>query len=80
MTTSFVSAGYPVQPSDANRTGAPESLFDAMRKKYQDWNERRLRDRHDDQFWQAALQDARIMADISRAMNAAAMRDVKTYY
>ena len=80
MTTSFVSAGYSVQHLGALRSDATASFFDILRKKYLDWNERRLRDHNDDQFWQAALQDARIMADISRAMNAAALRDVKPYY
>ena len=52
----------------------------ALRVNYREWQARQLQRRHDEQFWQAALQDARIMADISRAMNAAAMRDVRAYY
>ena len=47
---------------------------------YKAWNARRLQAHQDEQYWQAALQDARVMADISRAMSAAAMRDVKAYY
>lgn len=47
---------------------------------YLQWNERRLREAQDAQYWQAALNDARLMADISRAMSAAAIRDIKTYY
>jgi hypothetical protein len=46
---------------------------------YKAWNARREQDRQDEQYWQAALQDARVMADISRAMSAAALRDVKYY-
>ena len=34
----------------------------------------------DDRFWQVALTDARVMADISRAMNAGASRDIRSYY
>ncbi|HUR90534.1 MAG TPA: hypothetical protein VMZ74_15730 [Ramlibacter sp.] len=52
----------------------------ALRTSYREWKARQVQKRHDEQFWQAALQDARIMADISRAMSAAAMRDVKAYY
>lgn len=44
------------------------------------WNERRLQAAQDEQYWQAALADARIMADISRAMSASALDDVKRYY
>jgi hypothetical protein len=31
-------------------------------------------------FWAAAVNDARVMADLSRAMSADAMRDVRAYY
>jgi uncharacterized membrane protein YbhN (UPF0104 family) len=41
---------------------------------------RRIQARHDRQYWEAALTDARIMADISRAMSAAAVQDIKRYY
>ena len=41
---------------------------------------RRLQARHDRQYWEAALSDARIMAEISRAMSAAAVQDIKRYY
>ena len=41
---------------------------------------RRIQDRRDRQYWEAALSDARIMADISRAMSAAAVQDIKRYY
>jgi hypothetical protein len=44
------------------------------------WNERRLQSAQDEQYWQAALTDARIMADISRAMSDAALQDVRRYY
>lgn len=47
---------------------------------YQGWRVRAIQRHHDEQFWEAALKDARLMADISRAMSAAAMRDVKAYY
>jgi hypothetical protein len=52
----------------------------ALRASFVAWNERRIQDAQDEQYWQAALNDARLMADISRAMSAAALRDVKTYY
>ncbi len=34
----------------------------------------------DEQLWQVALTDARVMADISRAMSASAVSDLKQYY
>ena len=34
----------------------------------------------DRKMWEVALTDARVMADISRAMSADAMRDVRGYY
>ena len=43
------------------------------------WNARRLQAAQDDQYWQSALNDARIMADISRAMSSAALHDTKAY-
>jgi hypothetical protein len=47
---------------------------------YQAWRAAAIQRNHDEQFWQAALSDARIMADISRAMSSAAVRDIKAYY
>jgi hypothetical protein len=52
----------------------------ALRSGFKTWSARRRQAAEDDQYWQAALSDARIMADISRAMSAAALRDIKTYY
>lgn len=52
----------------------------ALRSNLKAWNERRILAAQDEQYWQAALTDARIMADISRAMSAAALDDIKRYY
>ena len=61
--------------------GAPvRSAAGALRARYAGWQARRVQTRSDALYWQAALQDARSMADISRAMSAAAVRDVKAYY
>lgn len=51
-----------------------------LRASLKAWNERRVQAARDEQYWQAALADARIMADISRAMSAAALDGVKRYY
>jgi hypothetical protein len=56
------------------------SAAKALRSGLNSWAVRRREAAQDDQYWQAALGDARIMADISRAMSAAALRDIKTYY
>ena len=44
------------------------------------WADARRQAAEDDRLWNAALNDARIMADLSRAMSASAERDLKTYY
>jgi hypothetical protein len=36
--------------------------------------------REDDRLWNVALTDARVMADLSRAMSRDAARDVRGYY
>lgn len=46
---------------------------------YEGWTVRRRQARSDVQYWNAALSDARIMADISRAMDVEA-RDVQAYW
>lgn len=43
------------------------------------WAEARRRDAEDQKTWNAALRDARIMADLSRAMNGIAVEDVRRY-
>jgi len=52
----------------------------AMRAAAQRWSAARKQAAEDRQLWNLALTDARVMADISRAMSADAVRDVKAYY
>ena len=52
----------------------------ALRSGLKLWAVARRQAREDDQLWQLALTDARVMADISRAMSADATRDLKVYY
>jgi hypothetical protein len=51
-----------------------------LRSGYAGWKEAHARAVADEKLWQLALTDARVMADISRAMSADAVRDIKTYY
>jgi hypothetical protein len=51
----------------------------ALRPAYQRWSAARRAAAADEQLWNLALIDARVMADISRAMSADALRDVKAY-
>ncbi|MGE0497361.1 MAG: hypothetical protein AB7I35_15205 [Ramlibacter sp.] len=44
------------------------------------WSARRKQAASDDKLWSLALTDARVMADISRAMARDAVRDVRGYY
>lgn len=50
-----------------------------LRGAWTSWQAARQQAALDDQYWQAALSDARIMADISRAMSADALRDTRAY-
>jgi hypothetical protein len=52
----------------------------ALRVGLKRWSAARKQAAEDDQLWQLAMTDARVMADISRAMTMGASRDIKTYY
>jgi hypothetical protein len=51
-----------------------------LRAGFQAWAVARRQAAEDEKLWNVALTDARVMADISRAMSADAARDVKAYY
>ena len=44
------------------------------------WNAARKQRAEDDKLWAIALSDARVMADLSRAMSADAARQARAYY
>ena len=44
------------------------------------WSAARKQRREDEKLWNLALTDARVMADLSRAMSQDAQRDVRGYY
>jgi hypothetical protein len=44
------------------------------------WAASRKQAEEDRKLWEVALSDARVMADISRAMSADAVRDIRAYY
>lgn len=52
----------------------------ALRNLRQAWAEHRSQAAADEQIWQAALQDARVMADLSRAMDGSASRGKIAHY
>jgi hypothetical protein len=56
------------------------SLGKRVRSGFKAWAAARKQAEADDRLWNAALNDARIMADLSRAMSADALRDTKAYY
>src|SRR5688572_1654146 len=60
--------------SPARRAAA--SLRTAARQ----WKATRKQAAQDEKLWAIALTDARVMADISRAMSAGASRDIRSYY
>lgn len=51
----------------------------SLRAAFKSQNERRTRAAQDEQYWQAALSDPRIMADLRRAMGALALPDTRTH-
>ena len=52
----------------------------SVRGSFKRWSAARRQAAQDEQLWNIALTDARVMADISRAMSADASRDIRTYY
>ena len=52
----------------------------ALRSGLRRWSASRRQAEEDRKLWEVALTDARVMADISRAMTADAARDIKAYY
>ena len=52
----------------------------AVRTGLKRWSVARKQADEDRKLWEVALTDARVMADISRAMSADASRDIKAYY
>jgi hypothetical protein len=67
-------AGLALFAEPARRAGA------VARKRLQAWSAARKQAAEDEKLWNVALSDARVMADLSRAMSAAAERDIKQYY
>ncbi len=51
----------------------------AIKAGWQRWAAARKQAAEDDQLWRLALTDARVMADLSRAMSAGAASDVRAY-
>ena len=61
--------------------GAPVARLAARtRVAYAAWAESRRQSEQDRQMWEVALRDARVMADLSRAMSAEALDSLKKYY
>jgi hypothetical protein len=52
----------------------------AVQRGYAAWSAARKQRREDEKLWNLALNDARIMADLSRAMSQDALRDARGYY
>ncbi len=88
--TAFAHVDFPAQhPGVARAERTLELLTPALRalaglgapvvRAFDAWLARRREARADQQYWNAALSDARIMADISRAMSAQAA-DVQAYW
>jgi hypothetical protein len=55
-------------------------LGSGLRSGLKAWSAARKQAAEDEKLWNIARTDARVMADLSRAMSAAAERDLKVYY
>jgi len=51
-----------------------------LRNTLKTWKADRKAFKEDQKLWNVALQDARVMADLSRAMSRDGMREVRGYY
>lgn len=60
--------------------GPARSAVASLRVQYAHWAEALRRQEEDERTWNAALRDARIMADLSRAMNGMAVDNIRRYY
>lgn len=60
--------------------GPARGAVASLRAQYGRWAEALRRQEEDERTWNAALYDARIMADLSRAMNGMAVDNVRRYY
>lgn len=79
--STFVHVAYPVRhPGVSRAEQLLASLHDAVVGRYQAWQERRRQEAADEQMLRLAHADARVMADISRAMTREAERDVRGFY
>ena len=81
----FVHIDYPAQHGGVTRftRGIVASLAAIGRpltRAYGNWAAARTLRREDEKLWNLALSDARIMADLSRAMSQDAQRDIRAYY
>ncbi|WP_313072378.1 hypothetical protein [Melaminivora sp.] len=61
------------------RFGPVQHAAHLLRQGAQAWRSARRRASHDQDAWNAALHDARLMADLSRAMNGIAVDDMRRY-
>lgn len=75
--TSFVHVERPTQHPGVERM---ERFFAWAEQAYARWQASRRQARADEALWTLALQDARVMADISRAMARDAAGDVRRVY
>jgi hypothetical protein len=83
--TSFVHLDYPTQhPGIVRASSAVDALSHGLLARikalYARWSEQRRQAAEDDKLWQLALTDARVMAELSRAMSTDAKIDIRHYY
>ncbi len=76
----FVHIEHPVQHAGVLRVENFAAFVLGVKQHIAAWRSTRKQAAQDQQMWDIALTDARVMADLSRAMTADAQRDVRGYY
>ncbi len=76
----FVHIEHPLQHAGVLRAENFATFVASIKQRISAWNTARKQAAQDQQMWDIALTDARVMADLSRAMTADAERDVRGYY
>jgi hypothetical protein len=76
----FVHIEQPLQHAGVVRAENFGAFIASIKQRIAAWNSARKQAAQDQQLWDIALTDARVMADLSRAMTSDAQRDVRGYY
>ncbi len=78
--STFVHTEHALQHPGVARAENLGLLVATIKQRFSAWKAARQQAAQDQKMWEIALTDARVMADLSRAMTSDAQRDVRGYY